>query len=212
MNELSPQDLLEFADLDVLGLLDEIDSTRFEAAFQKATPADQDVIRERQAKLASQLVGTSDVSALPESLKARVLESIQSENDAIDSALAPVARIGIGRWRREQANNPSIQPADDFSRHKLADPLAMRRLQRSSAIWRAASFGLIAGLAVSPQWIFQGGECEGSDSACFTTRCFGAALETLSAGACRRRQQLQECRGPRTCDFGRSSRVDHRDS
>lgn len=149
MNELSPQDLLEFADLDVLGLLDEIDSTRFEAAFQKATPADQDVIRERQAKLASQLVGTSDVSALPESLKARVLESIQSENDAIDSALAPVARIGIGRWRREQANNPSIQPADDFSRHKLSDPLAMRRLQRSSAIWRAASFGLIAGLAVS---------------------------------------------------------------
>ncbi|HAW96122.1 MAG TPA: hypothetical protein DCX60_07600, partial [Phycisphaerales bacterium] len=99
MIEMTHQELLDFADLDVLGLLDEVDSTRFEAAFQKATPADQDLIRERQAALATQLVGAPDAHVLSAELKARVLGTIQSENDAIDSALAPVARIGIGRWR-----------------------------------------------------------------------------------------------------------------
>ena len=147
MNDLTHQELLDFADLDVLGLLDEVDSTRFEAAFQKATPADQDLIRERQAEFATQLVGLPDTKALPEALRARVLGSIQNENDAIDSALAPVARIGIGRWRREQASGSLVQPADDV--HHDEDPILIRRLQRSSVIWRAASFGLIAGLAVS---------------------------------------------------------------
>jgi hypothetical protein len=149
MNDMTHQELLDFADLDVLGLLDEVDSTRFESAFQMASPADQDVIRERQAELASQLVGTAHVKSPPESLKGRVLESIQTENDAIDSALAPVARIGIGRWRREQVGHASVQPADDPDFSTQTDPLVVRRLQRSSAIWRAASFGLIAGLAVS---------------------------------------------------------------
>ena len=149
MNELTHQELLDFADLDVLGLLDEVDTTRFENAFQKATPADQDLIRERQAEFATQLVDTSDEVSPPEQLKARVLESIQSENDAIDSALAPVARIGIGRWRREQIGGTLVQPADESHLEEPGDPTQMRRLQRSSAIWRAASFGLIAGLAVS---------------------------------------------------------------
>jgi hypothetical protein len=149
MNELTHQELLDFADLDVLGLLDEVDTTRFENAFQKATPADQDLIRERQAEFATQLVDTSDEVSPPEQLKARVLESIQSENDAIDSALAPVARIGIGRWRREQIGGTLVQPADESHLEESGDPTQMRRLQRSSAIWRAASFGLIAGLAVS---------------------------------------------------------------
>jgi hypothetical protein len=149
MNDMTHQELLDFADLDVLGLLDEVDSTRFESAFQLASPADQDEIRERQAELASQLVGTAQLKSPPESLKPRVLESIQTENDAIDSALAPVARIGIGRWRREQIDHASVQPADDLDFGSQTDPLAMRRLQRSSVLWRAASFGLIAGLAVS---------------------------------------------------------------
>jgi hypothetical protein len=148
MIDLTHQELLDFADLDVLGLLDEVDSTRFEAAFQKATPADQDLIRERQAEFATQLVGSHDTKALPEALKSRVIGSIQIENDAIDSALAPVARIGIGRWRREQASVSLVQPADDENLH-AEDPILIRRLQRSSVIWRAASFGLIAGLAVS---------------------------------------------------------------
>jgi hypothetical protein len=149
MNDMTHQELLDFADLDVLGLLDEVDSTRFESAFQLASPADQDEIRERQAELASQLVGTAQLKSPPESLKPRVLESIQTENDAIDSALAPVARIGIGRWRREQIDHASVQPADDLDFGSQTDPLAMHRLQRSSVLWRAASFGLIAGLAVS---------------------------------------------------------------
>lgn len=149
MNELTHQELLDFADLDVLGLLDEVDTTRFENAFQKATPADQDLIRERQAEFATQLVDTSDEVSPPEQLKARVLESIQTENDAIESALAPVARIGIGRWRREQIGGTLVQPADESHLEESGDPTQMRRLQRSSAIWRAASFGLIAGLTVS---------------------------------------------------------------
>ena len=149
MIEMTHQELLDFADLDVLGLLDEVDSTRFEAAFQKATPADQDLIRERQAALATQLVGAPDAHVLSAELKARVLGTIQSENDAIDSALAPVARIGIGRWRREQASQSVVQPADDSDHMLASDPALTRRLQRSSTIWRAASFGLIAGLAVS---------------------------------------------------------------
>lgn len=149
MNELTHQELLDFADLDVLGLLDEVDSTRFESAFLKATPADQDLIRERQAVLATQLVGAPDENAVPEALKARVLGTIQIENDAIDSALAPVARIGIGRWRREQASGSAVQPADAEHSESPSDSFLIRRLQRSALIWRAASFGLITGLAVS---------------------------------------------------------------
>ncbi len=149
MNELTHQELLDFADLDVLGLLDEVDSTRFETAFQKAPPADQDLIRERQAALATELVGLTDSKSVPEALKARVLGSIQNENDAIDSALAPVARIGIGRWRREQASGSSVQPADGEHTESTSDSFLIRRLQRSALIWRAASFGLITGLSVS---------------------------------------------------------------
>tara|TARA_B100001059_G_scaffold233848_1_gene274866 strand:+ start:257 stop:1153 length:897 start_codon:yes stop_codon:yes gene_type:complete len=149
MNDLTHQELLDFADLDVLGLLDEVDLTRFESAFQKATPADQDLIRERQAALVTQLVGVPDEKSVPAALKTRVLGTIQTENDAIDSALAPVARIGIGRWRREQATGASVQPADPEHPESPSDPFLIRRLQRSALIWRAASFGLITGLAVS---------------------------------------------------------------
>ena len=59
---MKSSELRELADLDALGLLDEVDSHRFEQAFSNATIAEQETIRTRQSTCCSVWWGTPRMS------------------------------------------------------------------------------------------------------------------------------------------------------
>jgi hypothetical protein len=132
-------ELRELADLDALGLLDEVDSHRFEQAFANATIAEQETIRTRQATLLQRLVG-DPTDELPVDLKDRVLGAVRQEIERQDEQLAPIATIG--RRRRER----SLQKPEVATQAVDLNYLENVRLRRAAVIWRAASFGLSAGL------------------------------------------------------------------
>ena len=148
LNRITFQELADLSDLDVLGLLDEVDQPIFERGFNAATPLEQDQLRERQAQLVTRLVGElglADSKALPAELRQRVLSAIESENELIAASLAPLARIGRRRRERMQRSIPhpsatTVQPDST---------LQLRQVTRSAVIWRAASFALMAGLLAS---------------------------------------------------------------
>jgi hypothetical protein len=143
------QQLCDLADLDVLGLLDEVDQPEFEQGFNRSTPLEQDQIRERQAQMVTRLVGELELDATEgpsEELRQRVIESILSENDRLEASLAPLARIG--RRRRERIQRSGVNRQDlELS---VADrTIQLRQAARSATVWRAASFALMAGLLAS---------------------------------------------------------------
>ena len=134
-------ELCELADLDVLGLLDEVDQAAFERGFDLCTPLEQDRLRERQGQLVTRLLATDDPKhapeAPPEELRVQVVERILRENERLEASLAPLARIG--RRRRDRSQRPA-----------LPDPtLQLRQAARSASIWRAASFALMVSLLAS---------------------------------------------------------------
>lgn len=132
-------ELRELADLDALGLLDEVDAHRFEQAFANATIAEQETIRTRQATLLQRLVG-DPTDELPVELKERVMGAVRQEIERQDEQLAPIATIGRRRRERSLQKPETAAPAVDLNY------LENVRLRRAAVIWRAASFGLSAGL------------------------------------------------------------------
>lgn len=125
MTESDPQTraaLLELAALDVCGLLDEYERSRFDREFHDAPQSVREDVLRLQAELAA------DTSLLPSdepdaSLRQRVLDAVNRTVDAETSRLAPLATIG--RARRDQ------------------DAMEQRRWPFSTAaMWRAAAFAL----------------------------------------------------------------------
>jgi len=145
---MSTAELRELADLDALGLLDEVDTHRFEQALQDATVVDQEMVRNRQAMLLQRLVGPP-VGTLPGDLEDRVLSAVREEIARQDDDLAPIATIGRRRRDRTPGSGTYTSGAPDLATSVNFDPLAITRLRRASAVWRAASFGLAAGLLVA---------------------------------------------------------------
>lgn len=141
------RELRDLADLDALGLLEEIDQRRFERAFGDATIAEQNVIRERQATLVERLVG-EPTEELPTELKERVFAAIRGEIENLDEALAPLARIG--RRLRERAQREEERGIDALP---IAN-LELDRIRRSAILWRAASFALTASLIAAIFFLF----------------------------------------------------------
>ena len=146
------QELRDLADLEALGLLDEIDQRQFERALAEVTVVEQDAIRERQAALVQRLVG-EPTEELPEGLKARVCAAIRGEIELHDESLAPLARIGRRRRERNQLGEnvglrrPLIMGAPESA-------LELARVRRSAVIWRAASFALTASLIAAVFFVF----------------------------------------------------------
>lgn len=139
---MTSTELRDLADLDALGLLDEIDTRRFEQALAGATIAEQELIRTRQATLLQRLVG-EPTDELPEGLRERVLAAVRGEIDQMDEALAPIATIGRRRRDRSMRMAERVEP-DAATIH--TSPLELGRVRRAAFLWRAASFGLMAGL------------------------------------------------------------------
>jgi len=140
------QELRDLADLDALGLLDEIDQKRFERALADATIAEQDRIRDRQAALVERLVG-EPTEALPEDLKQRVMDAVRCEIEQFDASLAPIARIG--RRKRERMQREEELAAQGAGTGSGFASLELRGVRRSAVIWRAASFALAASLVAA---------------------------------------------------------------
>lgn len=131
--QMTREELIKLAALDVYGLLDEIEAELYSRSFREASVAVQDEIVALQARLAVDptFLSTEEPSpALREKVIDRVLEAIQLEQ----AELAPLATIGRGR--NEQDGSASEQ--------------GVRRTSSSGALlfWRAACFMLLAAIVV----------------------------------------------------------------
>jgi hypothetical protein len=154
-DQLTAQELRDLADLDALGLLDEIDQRRFERVFGDATIAEQDAIREQQATLLERLVG-EPTEELPEELKERVCAAIRGEVEHLDETLAPLAKIG--RRRRERAHREEERDYEAVPRSGEVAMFELAGVRRSAVLWRAASFALTASLIAAIFFLFDTAE------------------------------------------------------
>ena len=138
---ISREELLELATADAMGVLEDVDSARFEKAFAAASPSMQAEIRALQDRLCSDPAFLSDGQP-PASLRlktlARVAEAVE-ENGA-----APIATIGPARARTQQR-----QAVDrDALVREILERTALER-RPTQHIWRAAALFLFAALVVA---------------------------------------------------------------
>lgn len=138
---MTSAELRELADLESLGLLEEVDAERFERAFAAATVAEQKFIRNRQATMTRQLLGTP-LKELPQGLRDRVLAVIRAENERVAETLAPLASIGASAGR--ESSNYATESA-----MSTTQSIEDRRVRRAAVLWRAASFALMAAVLAS---------------------------------------------------------------
>lgn len=127
--QFNRDELLKTAALDIFGLLDEYEATEFSRAFHDAPASVQDEIVALQADLAADPVFQAN-EAPPPDLRDKVLERVGQAVEEEAKRLAPIATIGRGRALRS------------------VDLNAVRALDRSARVWRAASFALAASLLV----------------------------------------------------------------
>ncbi len=127
---MNGKELLEFAALDVLGLLDEYEAEQFHRSFHHAPANVQDQVIALQADIAADPVFQSEERPAG-SLRERVLERVSRALEDEAKRLAPIATIGRGRYSG------------------VVDPGVVRSLHRSSLIWRGVSFALAASLLLT---------------------------------------------------------------
>ena len=138
---MSREEMLELAQLDALGLLDEFESQAFNRYFHRATAALQEEIRALQAVIAA------DTSLLPaeepvDTLGPRVVRAVKDSVAAEQAALAPIASIGPRRQfgaGHDAGQGMELMEARLVQQEARADAM---RWTRSARTWRAASFVL----------------------------------------------------------------------
>ncbi len=103
---MTTQEMIEFALLDAVGLLDEQEREAFERAFAAAAPAVQAQVRREQTRLSQIEMLLPDVSP-PAGLRAAVIEAVrramaaEAEQPASLSFVPPMARSRqVSRWWR----------------------------------------------------------------------------------------------------------------
>ncbi len=111
------QELIENAQLDALGLLDEQEREAFDRAFRAAPPALQSQLRREQARLC-------EVETL--------LPPGEPSPGLFDRILAAV--------RAARGEEP-VQPVEHMGHERLARTLPMARVTRVHRFWRAAAIG-----------------------------------------------------------------------
>ncbi len=92
---MNTRDLLEYANLDILGLLDDKERTAFEAAFRAAPPPIQAQVRAAQLRITnSEMRDMLPAIDPPLGMRARIVSAIREAITAVRSE--PLARIGPG--------------------------------------------------------------------------------------------------------------------
>ncbi|MEY4118280.1 MAG: hypothetical protein RLZZ116_1608 [Planctomycetota bacterium] len=138
---ISREELLELATADALGVIDEVDSARFEKAFLAASPSVQADIRALQDRIACDpnlLANEQPPASLRLKTLARVAASIE------EHAAAPIATIGPTRAR---ADGRGAIDRDAIVREILERTALERR--PTQHVWRAAALFLFAALVVA---------------------------------------------------------------
>ncbi len=128
-NPMTREELLEYAALDALGLLDEYETSLYTRSFHHAPAAVQDEIIQLQAQIVTDETLLSAELPAP-SLRERVLNAVAEAIERDAAQLEPLATIGRSR---------SLHHA----------PPTRFRLSASGQFWRAAAFALCAGLIVA---------------------------------------------------------------
>ncbi len=133
------KDLLESAQLDALGMLDDEESRAFEAAFRAAPPSVQARVRAEQARISSSDAMLPGVTP-PPGLRGKVLASIGAEIAASAGQAASASRDVVshsGRASLENAVNSLDSSMDVPGRRRRVAPA-----------WRAAALGLLTACVV----------------------------------------------------------------
>jgi len=145
-------DLRAQAMLDALGMLDEVDASQFDRAFRDAPPSVQSELRALQAEVAADPAFLSSSDEAPAAdLKVRTLARVMTEVDRQESDFAPIAHIGRTATRGTRRSVGSID-ANDLVQQAMDLAVARAdsdRFARSSRVWRAAAFALMAALVAA---------------------------------------------------------------
>lgn len=146
------EELIELAHADAIGVLDDVDSARFERAFQLATPSVQAEVRALQQRIASSPLFLADEKPAA-SLRLKTLARVASAIEDQAAAAQPIATIGTPR-----ADARALQSSQQVagSQSSEGDVLLRELLERASLerrpthhMWRAAALFLFAALVVA---------------------------------------------------------------
>lgn len=142
MNE---QTIRDFAMREALGLLEDLESERFEVAFEQMSPDEQAAVLDLQAAVVREVAGAGDETP-DRALRYHVLARLTEEMASDPAASGPLATIGRG-------GNHSGRQAPAAVNGSSVSELQFDRVSRSAAVWRAAAFAL--GSAVITLLFFQ---------------------------------------------------------
>lgn len=145
-DDITREELLELAELEMTGHLDEVDAARLERAFRSATPVLQDEVIALQERLALE-PSLRDSGAPAGSLRLRVLAAVAAAAEEDARAAAPIATIGRGASRAPVASVDPSAGADRLARELLAQ--IERTNPPVTIFWRAAALFLLAALVVT---------------------------------------------------------------
>lgn len=149
---LRREELIEQASLDALGLLDAFEAAHYAKSFHAAPASVQEEIRLLQAEIATDASLLSDEEP-PAGLRGRVMGAVMDSIEHETRELQPIATIG-SRARRVAAAGATTTATDIagvFRDERMH--LQYRSMQRSVAVWRAASVALAASLLGSFLWL-----------------------------------------------------------
>lgn len=142
-------ELIEQAQLHVLGLLEDAERARFERCLEAADAGTRQAVIQFQAELAREQLCLPAVEPEP-SLKFRVLAEVAEAVQDRDAAFAPIASIGPAS-AEVPANQVSAGAGaySDTGRSNWEYRREAARWRRSSAMWRAASLVFAGGIGAS---------------------------------------------------------------
>lgn len=135
MESMAVEELRDLAILETLGLLEEVDEARFERAFVDLSPDQQAELLDLQSAVAVEIAGAGDEEP-DRALRYKVLARLASEIDHDDSACGPIASIGDRVRAIGSETRGTQEPV------AAGSPMDVRRMRRTSMIWRAATFVL----------------------------------------------------------------------
>ena len=136
---ISLDELRDLAILETLGLLEEVDEAKFERAFAALSPDQQAELLDLQSAVAVEIAAAGDEEP-DRALRYKVLARLASEIDQDASACGPIASIGerVRAIGSDARSTPGLAPAEADANLMIV----VRRMRRSSMIWRAATFVL----------------------------------------------------------------------
>lgn len=136
---ISVDELRDLAILETLGLLEEVDEAKFERAFAGLSPDQQAELLDLQSAVAVEIAAAGDEEP-DRALRYKVLARLASEIDQDASACGPIASIGerVRAIGSDARTTTGLAPAEADANLMIV----VRRMRRSSMIWRAATFVL----------------------------------------------------------------------